>query len=147
MILLVRHTRSEMCDSLFGLFRVPQISERNQDVPHRQHTQASQLFGCVEDDGRESAGHFGIESDFDSGLYFVLRLDEQVKHFLCVYDCLPKVGHEADQRCVPLVGDFGKSSRAAGHQYLSNPIFEPFQGLLIDPDKGTGSDLFCDLIL
>jgi hypothetical protein len=41
-------------------------------VAHGQHAQAAELFGGVEDDGREAARHFGVEPDFYAGLDFVL---------------------------------------------------------------------------
>lgn len=37
---------------------------------------------------------------------------------LCVHDCLAVVGHEPDQRGVPLVGDLGERGAAAAHQHL-----------------------------
>lgn len=75
------------------------------DVTHAQHAQPTQLFGCVKHDGRESRGHLGVEADLDSGLYLVLTLDQQVQQLLCVHHCLSEVGHQPDQRSVPLVHD------------------------------------------
>jgi hypothetical protein len=106
LILFVGHACSEMRNSLFSLFRVSQVSLRNEDVPHRQHTQTSQLLGCIEDNRRESAGHFGVEADLDSCLDLVLGLHQEIQHFISMNDGLPKVSHKSNERRVPLVCDF-----------------------------------------
>ena len=58
---------------------------------------------CVEDDRGKSGGHFGVEADLDTGLDLVLALHQQVQQLLRVHHRLTEVGHQADQRCVPLV--------------------------------------------
>lgn len=72
----MRHARSVVRDAHVGLFAVPEVALRNQDVAHAQHAQASQLLGSVEHHGRETTGHFTVEPDFDSGLDLVLALDQ-----------------------------------------------------------------------
>ena len=46
-----------------------------QDVAHRQHAQAAQFLGRVEDDGRESGRHLRVQSYFNARLDLVLALD------------------------------------------------------------------------
>ena len=83
----------------------PQVRLGDEHVTHRQHAETSQFLGGVENDGRESTGHLGVEADLDTGLDLVLALDEQVKKFLRVYDSFAEVRHQTNQSRVPLVDD------------------------------------------
>ena len=102
------HTRSEMSDTHISLFRPSQIRLRDQNVAHGQHAEAAQFFGRIKHHGRESRGHFGVQTDFDTGLDLIFALDKQIQQFLGVNHGLAEIGHEADQGRVPLINDFGK---------------------------------------
>lgn len=135
-------------------------------------TTLTELFGSVEDDRRESAGHLGVEANLDSRLYLVLTLDEQVEQLLGVDNCLSEVGHQADQRRVPLVdnlqrddhcyttlppaykrgvgvarSDLCEGCGAGRHEDLSDPVMEFSERLIVHPQETLRSSLFGDLIL
>ena len=74
-------------------------------MSHTQHPQPPELLGGVEDNRGEARGHLGVEADLDTSLDLVLALDEKIEQLLCVDDGLAEVGHQANQRCVPLVHD------------------------------------------
>lgn len=64
LILLVRHTRSEVSDSsAVRLLGPPQVRLRNEHEAHGQHAETSELLGRVEDGGRETRGHFTVETN------------------------------------------------------------------------------------
>ena len=68
-----------MCDSCVCLLAVTEVALWNEDVPHAEHTEASKLLGRVEYDGRKPGGHLGVETNLDSGLYFILAFDQQIE--------------------------------------------------------------------
>lgn len=72
-------------------------------MPHRQHSQTPKFLGGVEDDRGESTWHFGVETNLDTGLNFVLALDQEVKEFLCVDHSLTVVRHQSNEGSIPLV--------------------------------------------
>lgn len=82
---------------------VPQVRLWDEDVTHGQHAEPAQLFGGVEDHGREAARHFGVEADLDTRLDFVLTFHQKVQQLLSIDHRLAEVRHEADQSRVPLV--------------------------------------------
>ena len=56
----------EVGDAQVGLLAVAEVGLGDEDVPHGQHTQATDLLGRVEDDRRESRGHLGVQPDLDA---------------------------------------------------------------------------------
>lgn len=82
---------------------LPQIRLGYEHVAHGQHAQAAQLFGSVENNGWETARHFRVQPDLDTGLNLVLTLDQQIQQLLCVYYCFTEVGHQANKSRVPFV--------------------------------------------
>jgi hypothetical protein len=49
---------------------------------YKHRTEAAQLLGGVEHDGREARRHLGVETNLDARLDLVLALDKEVKQ-LC----------------------------------------------------------------
>lgn len=72
-------------------------------MAHGQHAKATQLFGCVEHYRRETARHFGVETDLDTCLDLVLTLHKQVQELLGIDHSLTEVRHQTDQSSVPFV--------------------------------------------
>ena len=72
-------------------------------MAHGQHAEAAELLGSVEDDGRETARHFGVQADLDTCLDLVLALHQQVQELLGVDNSLAEVRHQTDQSRVPFV--------------------------------------------
>ncbi len=62
-------------------------------------------------------------------------------------DSFTEIGHQPDQRSIPLVSDLGESGGARGHEDLADSVLETFQGLLVDSDKRASRDLLGDLVL
>mmetsp|Transcript_10204 Transcript_10204/g.41240 ORF Transcript_10204/g.41240 Transcript_10204/m.41240 type:complete len:678 (+) Transcript_10204:3871-5904(+) len=116
-------------------------------MAHREHAEAANLLGCVEDDWGESAGHLGVEANLDAGLNFVLALDQQVKQLLRVHCRLPVVGHQPDERRVPLVHNLGECRRARRHQHLPHPVLKLLQRLIVNPQKRLSGSLLGLLVL
>lgn len=56
----------EVGDTQVSLLAVAQVRLGDEDVPHGQHTQASNLLGTVEDDRREPAGHLTVQPNLDT---------------------------------------------------------------------------------
>lgn len=54
---------------------------------------------------------------------------------LCTDDGFAEVGHEADQRRVPLVRDLRESGATRGHQHLPDAVFERPDGSVVHPQK------------
>lgn len=77
-------------------------------MAHRQHAEAAQLFGRVEDDGGEAAWHFGVQADLDTRLDLVLALHQQVQELLGVDHGLAEVRHQTDEGRVPFVHNLGR---------------------------------------
>ena len=95
LILFVAHATSKMSDAAgFGLFRVPQITLWNQNVPHADHAQPTQFFRGVKHDGWKAAGHFTVQTNFDAGLDLILATDQQIQQFGRVDHCFPVVRHQ-----------------------------------------------------
>mmetsp|Transcript_19227 Transcript_19227/g.59289 ORF Transcript_19227/g.59289 Transcript_19227/m.59289 type:complete len:634 (-) Transcript_19227:308-2209(-) len=147
LVFLVRHARPEVRHALVRLLGVPEVRLRNQHVAHRQHPEAAEFLGRVEQNRREARGHLGVESDLDARLDLVFALDEEVEHFLGVDDGLAEVGHEPDERGVPLVGDLRKSRRARRHQDLAHAVLERAKRLLVDAQKGLGRHFLGGVVL
>ncbi len=72
-------------------------------MAHGQHAKPTQLFWSVENYRREAARHFGVETDLDTCLDFVLTLHQQVQELLGIDHGLTEVRHQTDQSCVPFV--------------------------------------------
>lgn len=136
-----------MGDANVCLFRPTQIGLRNKYVTHAQHSQTAQFFWCVEHHGRESRGHFGIQTDLDTGLNFILAFDQQIEQLLGVNDGFAEVRHQTDQRCVPFVDDFCECCRTRCHQNLTNTIMETSQRLVIYAQETLGGSFFRYFIL
>lgn len=82
---------------------IPQVRLWNQHVAHGQHAKATQLFGSVEDYRRETARHFGVETDLDTCLNLVLTFHQQIEELLCVDYSLTEVRHQTNESSVPFV--------------------------------------------
>jgi hypothetical protein len=78
----------------------------------------------IEHDWRETRWHLAVQTNFDTGLNFVLGLDESIQKLVRVNDSLSIVRHQADEGCVPFVDNLRKRSRAGTHQDLTNAIVE-----------------------
>ena len=77
-------------------------------MAHGQHAKATQLFGSVEDNRRETARHFGVQADLDTCLDLVLTLHQQVQELLGIDHSLSEVCHQTDQSRVPFVHNLGR---------------------------------------
>ena len=97
------HPGAEMSDPNIRLFWPPQIGLRDKDVTHGQHTESSQFFRSIEDDGRKSGRHLRVQSDLDPSLNLIFTFNEKIKKFLCIDNRFAEIRHQADQRCVPFV--------------------------------------------
>jgi len=147
LILFVTHSGTEVSGSDIGLFGVSQIGLRNENVSHGKHSQTSQLLGSVEDHRRESAGHLRVETDLDSSLNLVLALDEKVQQLLCVDSCLSEVGHEPNQRSVPLVDDLGEGGGSRSHEDHSDSVLKLLQRVIIHSQVRLCRPLLGSLVL
>lgn len=116
-------------------------------MSHRKHSKASELFRSVEHNRRESAGHFWIQTYFNTSLYLALWFNEEIQHLFCVDDGLSKVCHQSDESGVPFIRYFCESCWSAGHQNLSNSVFESFEWVFIESNEGICCDFLCNLIL
>ena len=56
----------EVGDAQVRLLAVAQVGLRDEDVPHGQHAQATDLLGRVEDDRREARGHLTVQPNLDT---------------------------------------------------------------------------------
>lgn len=72
-------------------------------MAHGQHAETTQLFGSVEDNRRETARHFRVETDLDTRLDLVLALHKQVQELLGIDNSLTEVRHQTNQSRVPFV--------------------------------------------
>lgn len=147
LILAVRHARAEVRDGRLGLLGPAQVRLRYEHVTHGQHAEAAELLGRVEDDRREATRHLRVEADLDARLYLVLALDEQVEQLLRVDNGLAEIGHEADERRVPLVDDLGERRRARRHEYLTHAVVVLVQRVVVDAQEALGRALFGHLVL
>jgi len=93
------------------------------------------------------AGHFRVEADLDPSLDLVLALDQHVQQLLGVDHRLPEVGHEPDERRVPLVDNLGEGGGAGGHEDLADPVVELGHGLLVHAEEALGRPLLGHLVL
>ena len=57
-------------------------------------------------------------------LDLVLTLDQQVQQLLSVHGGLPVVGHQANEGCVPLVGNLGEGGATTAHQHLPDAVLK-----------------------
>ena len=64
-------------------------------------------------------------------LDLVLTLDQQVQQLLSVHGGLPVVGHQANEGCVPLVGDLGEGGATTAHQHLPDAVLKRLESLII----------------
>src|SRR6267154_5074041 len=78
------------------------LSLRDENVTHRQHSKATKLLRCVED-GWETGWHLTVQADLDMGLDLVLCFHKGIQELVCVNDSLTVVSHQTDQSSVPLV--------------------------------------------
>ena len=130
LVLLVAHAVAEVRDACAGLLGHVQVRLRNQDVAHAHHAQAAQLLRRVEHHGREARGHLAVEAHLDARLDLVLALHQDVQHLLRVDHRLAEVGHQPDQRRVPLVRHLRERRTAAAHQNLPHVVLERLHLLL-----------------
>lgn len=98
LLIFMTHTTTEMCDSHICLLTVPQITLRNQNVTHRQHSQSSNLLWCIKYDWRKPAGHLWIQPNLNTGLDLVLTLHQEVKQLLSVHSCFSEICHQPCRR-------------------------------------------------
>lgn len=80
-------------------------------MSHREHAQTSQLFRGVEHHRWETARHFGIQTNFDSSLDFILTLHQQVKQLLSIYNSFPEICHQANQSCIPFIDNLKRKAK------------------------------------
>src|SRR6267154_3450877 len=88
-----------------SLFGPSQITLRDEDVTHRQHSKATKFLRCVEDDRWKTGWHLTVQADLDTGLDLVLCFHKGIQELVCVNDSLTVVSHQTDQSSVPLVDD------------------------------------------
>ena len=62
-------------------------------------------------------------------------------------DGLSKIRAQSDQSGIPLVRNFSKSGTAAGHQDMSDPIFEFLHLVFVHSQEGLGSYFFGLIVL
>ena len=136
-----------MSNSYICLLGPAKIRLGNQNMAHGQHSQSAQLFGGVEDDGRETRGHFRIQADLDTRLDLVLALDEQIEQLLGVDDRLAEVGHETDEGRVPFVDDLGEGGRSRRHEDLADAVVELLHRFVVDAEETLSRALLGDFIL
>eukprot|EP00964_Phaeocystis_antarctica_P078146 scaffold48598_cov65-Phaeocystis_antarctica.AAC.1 len=147
LVLLVAHAAAEVRDARVGLLGEAQVGLRDENVAHREHAEAADLLGRVEDHGREARGHLGVEADLDARLDLVLALDEQVEQLLRRDGGLAEVGHHADERRVPLVDDLGEGRAARRHEHLPHAVLELAQRDVVDAQEGLRRALLGALVL
>ena len=116
-------------------------------MTHGQHAQSSQLLGRVEDDRRETRGHFRVETNLDTRLNLVLAFDEEIEKLLSVDHRLAEVRHQANERRVPLVDDLGERGGAGRHEDLTDAVVELLHRLIVDAEEALRRALLCDFIL
>ena len=93
-------------------------------MTHRKHTETTELLRRVEHYWGETRRHLRVQADLDTRLDLVLRLDERVEELVCVDDGFAVVGHQTDERGVPLVHDLGERRRTRAHEHLSDTVVE-----------------------
>mmetsp|Transcript_51851 Transcript_51851/g.121766 ORF Transcript_51851/g.121766 Transcript_51851/m.121766 type:complete len:1251 (+) Transcript_51851:175-3927(+) len=147
LVLVVAEAGAEVRDAAVGLLREAEVRLRDQHVAHREHAEPAELLGRVEHHRREPRGHLGVEPDLDARLDLVLALDEQVEQLRGVDHRLAEVGHQADHRRVPLVGDLGEGRRARGHEDLADAVLELLLRLLVDAQVRLRRALLGGLVL
>mmetsp|Transcript_4532 Transcript_4532/g.13244 ORF Transcript_4532/g.13244 Transcript_4532/m.13244 type:complete len:1314 (+) Transcript_4532:2393-6334(+) len=147
LVLLVGHARAEVGDARVRLLGEAQVRLGDEHVPHGEHAQAADLLGRVEDHRGEARGHLGVEADLDARLDLVLALDEHVEELLRVHRRLAVVGHEADERRVPLVGDLGEGGGPRGHQDLAHAVLELAQRRVVHAQEGLRRALLGGVVL
>lgn len=92
----------------------PQVRLRDENVAHGEHAQPPQLFRGVKHHRRKTAWHFGIQTNFDSSLDFILTFHQQIKQLLSIYNSFPEICHQANQSCIPFVDNL---ERKAEYQF------------------------------
>ena len=138
---------TEVCHSQVSLFAVPQVALRDEHVTLRKHSQTSQFLRRVEHYRREAAWHLTVQTDFDTSLNLVLVLHEEIQQLLSIQNRLAIIGHEADQSCVPLVGNLCEGCGTTAHQDLPDPVVESLYCLLCYPQMGLCCHFLGRLIL
>mmetsp|Transcript_31628 Transcript_31628/g.76451 ORF Transcript_31628/g.76451 Transcript_31628/m.76451 type:complete len:329 (-) Transcript_31628:2992-3978(-) len=136
-----------MCDAHISLLAVAQITLRDQNMTHRQHTQTSQLFWTVEDNRRETARHLTVQTNLDSGLNLVLVLYQQIEKLLRVQNCFTIICHQSNQCCVPLVRNLRECSCSTTHQNLSDSVIESLNSFLLDSKVCLGCHFLGRIVL
>ena len=79
--------------------------------------------------------HLHMEAVLSYRLDLVFTLDQQVQQLLSVDSGLPVVGHQPNERCVPLVGNLCEGGAAAAHQHLPDAVLKGLEGLIIHPQE------------
>ena len=98
-------------------------------------------FGGVEHNRRETRRHFAVQPDLDTSLDLVLGFDQRIKQLIRVDDRLAVVGHETDQRGVPLVHNLREGCGTRAHEDLSNTIVELLNAIVGHPNECLCSSL------
>ena len=94
----------------------------------RTATRQESNLGRIKHHWRETRRHLRIESNLNTGLNLIFRLDQRIKKLICVDDRFAIIRHQADKGRVPLVHDLGEGRRAGAHENLTNAVVE-----LLDP--------------
>lgn len=89
----------------------PQVRLWDENVAHGEHAQPPQLFRGVKHHRRETAGHFGIQTNFDSSLDFILTLHQQIKQLLSIDNSFPEICHQANQSCIPFIDNLERKAK------------------------------------
>lgn len=79
-------------------------------MSHGKHSQSTQLLRGVKHHRRETAGHFGVQTNLDTGLDLILTLHQQVQKLLSVDHSFTEVCHQTNQSCVPLIHNLRRAT-------------------------------------
>lgn len=89
----------------------PQVRLWDENMAHGEHAKPPQLFRGVKDHWWETTGHFGIQTNFDSSLDFILTLHQQIKQFLGIYNSFSEIGHQANESCIPFIDNLERKAK------------------------------------
>lgn len=81
-------------------------------------------FWSIEHHRWETRRHLTVQTDLDTSLNLVFRLDESIQQLVGMNDCFSIVRHETNESSVPLVDDLRERGRTRAHQDLTNPVVE-----------------------
>lgn len=96
---------------------IPQVRLWDEHVTHRKHAQTSQLFRGVENHRRETARHFGVQSNLDTGLDLVFTFDQKVQQLLSVNHSFTEIRHQTNQSRVPFVHNLRMRKMNKGYMW------------------------------